>query len=84
MGYLIGLAVGIPIAIVIVIVRHGLFMRNMPDEAKTREFVDAIREMKLRGCGYQERLEWLKKAGLRKDVADVLLGEAERASHQNG
>lgn len=73
-------AIGILIAGVIYVVRHVLFVRNMPDDAKKKELVTTILEMKSRGCGYQERLEWLKRAGLRKDVADVLLGEAERTA----
>lgn len=82
MGVLIGLVVGILIAVPYVIIRRRLFLRNMPDESKKAELLAEVRRMKERGSGYADRLQFLRNAGLRKDVADILLGEAERTASQ--
>jgi len=82
MGVLLGLVTGILIAIPLVLIRRRLFLRNMPDGDRKAEFIAEVVRMRDRGCGYSERLQFLRDAGLRKDVADVVLGEAERVASQ--
>lgn len=82
MGVLVGLAVGIPLAIIIHFVRRHRFTRNMPEGERRRQLISAIVDMRRQGLVYQDRLAYLRQQGLRKDVADVLLGEAERASSE--
>ena len=76
----LGFIIAIPFIIVMFIVQMRQFNRNMPDEARKKEFLVTLQEMKQRGCSYAERFEFLSEAGLRRDVANVLLGEAERIS----
>jgi len=77
MEFLIGSVIGLLIGIPLFLVRRCLFLRNMPDSARKAELIAEVLRMRQRGCGYAERLRFLRETGLRKDVADVLLGEAE-------
>jgi hypothetical protein len=53
MGVLIGLAVGIPVGILILVFRHRAFVRNMPDGGKRRELIASIQEMKEMGDSHE-------------------------------
>ena len=79
MGVLIGFAIGIPLVIIILFVREYRFIRNMPQGERRQQLVSAVVEMKRQGKGYGDRLAYLQQQGIHKDVADVLLGDAERA-----
>lgn len=76
---MLGVAIGSIAAAIALALRIWRNSRNWPDDKKKLELLIQIREWKLRGLGYQQRLELLTAQGLRKDVADALLGEAERA-----
>jgi hypothetical protein len=76
---LLGMVIGLVIGTVSLIVRIYLNIRGIPPLHRRRELLHTIRQMKIEGYGYQQRLEYLQKQDLRKDVADVLLAEAEKA-----
>ena len=79
MAVLIGTAIGIPIGIVFLIIRRYRFLQNLPTDDRKHQLVSTIVKMKREGSNYADRLAYLRKQGIRKDVADVLLGEAERS-----
>lgn len=84
MGVLIGIAIGIPIAAIMLVIRTWLYNRNLPSGERKDHLLQNIVDMKRRGYGYAERLAYLRKEGLRKDVADCLLGDAERLDKKIG
>jgi len=79
MGVLVGTAIGIVVGIVLVIIQRYRFQRNYPAGDRKDQLISAIAKMKREGSSYGERLAYLKQQGIHKDVADVLLGEAERS-----
>lgn len=71
-------AVGLVIILARLFIRHWRNSRNAPTEEKKQELLRVIHEWKARGYSYSERLERLRQQGYRKDIADALLGEAEK------
>jgi len=73
------------VALVVVVIRLVLrriqikrFNDNMPTDKKKQELLATISEWKAQGDSYSRRLELLMRQGYRRDVADFILGEAER------
>lgn len=79
-GFTLVAAVGFLIGLVLLAIRIWRNQRNMPTPEEKAQLIAMIRECKAEGWGYSERLELLRKKGLRRDVADVLLGEAEKSN----
>lgn len=79
-GFTLATGVGLVIGLVLLGIRIWRNHCNMPTAEKKAQLIAMIREWKTEGRGYSERLELLRKQGLRRDVADVLLGEAETAN----
>ncbi len=71
-------ALGLMIMFARLFIQHWRNSRNTPTEEKRRELLQVIQEWKVRGYNYSERLERLRQQGYRRDVADALLGEAEK------
>jgi hypothetical protein len=78
-GFLVVTAVGVLLGFLLVFIFRQRFRRNYPAEDRKQQLIAGLVKMKQEGRGYAERLAWLQGQGLHKDVADVLLGEAERA-----
>lgn len=78
-GAFLAVAVGLAIGLILGVIRIWRNARNMPTDEKRQELLRMIREWKKLGYSYSKRLALLKEQGYRKDVADSLLGEAERA-----
>jgi len=76
---LVGTAIGIPLAVILMVIRRRCFLHNFPTEAQKQLLISEIVKMKQEGRNYADRLAYLRKQGILKDVADVLLGEAERS-----
>lgn len=79
-------------AVTVVCAAIGLVLRSVRDRRNRKNFPDAegvaslivlIQEWKAKGLDYRERVQLLMERGLRRDVADTLLGEAERQT-KNG
>jgi hypothetical protein len=83
MGILIGLAIGIPLGIILLIIRHWLNCRCLPSGERREYLLCEVKKMKKQGMDYKKRLTYLRQQGLTKDVADFLLGEAERLADNN-
>jgi len=47
----------------------------MPEETCRKELLAEIKQMREQNAPYNDRLAYLQQQGLRKDVADDLLGE---------
>lgn len=77
-GVIVGTIVGLLIGIPALLIRLKLNARNMPAGEKRQAFLASIREMKAQGLSYEERKRRLMDQGLRPDVANQLLAEAER------
>jgi hypothetical protein len=60
------------------VVKAWLIARNSPDPERRAGLLAAVNRMRSEGRPYAERLAYLQNEGLRRDVADALLGEAER------
>ena len=73
-------AVGLVVGCALRAVRLWRNRRTMPTAEKKTELIAMIQQWKAEGRLYSERLQLLKKQGMRQDVADVLLGEAEKAN----
>lgn len=74
-------ALGLAIGVGVLAVRVSRNSRNWPDDGRKRELIAQIQAWKREGLGYRERLGLLSAQGLRRDVADALLGEAERTQN---
>jgi hypothetical protein len=68
--------------IIIQPIRRKLFYRNRPDGERRKQLIANIRELRRNGADYHQRLEYLRNQGLRRDVADELLGEVEESEIQ--
>jgi H+/gluconate symporter-like permease len=79
LSILIGAIIAIPLVILLILLRQSRFRKNFPDEGRKQELISSLVSMKRAGKNYSERLAFLQSQGFHKDVADVLLGEAERA-----
>ena len=75
---LIGPGLGLVIGIVLLFVRTRRDAANAPSQDRQRHLIDIILEQKRQGWSYSERLAHLRSLGLRRNVADFILGEAER------
>lgn len=73
-------AIGLVFAAVTLSIRISRNARNWPDADGKRNLIIQIREWKRSGLSYRQRRGLLSAQGLRKDVADVLLGEAKRSA----
>jgi hypothetical protein len=60
-------------------IRRKLFYRNRPDGERRKQLITKIRELRQNGADYHQRLKYLRNQGLRRDVADELLGEVEES-----
>lgn len=79
MGVLVGTAIGIVVGIVLIIIQRYRFLRNSPTDDRKQQLISTLVKMKREGSSYGDRLAYLQKQGIHKDVAEVLLGEAERS-----
>lgn len=79
--FLLATAVGLGFSLAHVSIRHWRNKRNTPTEEKKQELLRLIQAWKAQGYSYSERLGLLREQGYRKDVADTLLGEAEKPSN---
>jgi hypothetical protein len=80
-GLLYGLVVFVIYFVLFLIVsriRRALFTRNRAEGQKRQQLLSDIRKMRQDGADYRQRLAYLRERGLRRDVADELLGEAEQ------
>ncbi|HPW19003.1 MAG TPA: hypothetical protein PLP83_11595 [Candidatus Aminicenantes bacterium] len=77
-GVIVGTIVGLLIGIPALLIRLKLNARNMPAGERRQAVLASIREMKAQGLSYEERKRRLMDQGLRPDVANQLLAEAER------
>jgi hypothetical protein len=75
---LLAVGVGLVIGLIVFFVRARRNARNVPTQEKKQELLAMIQDWKALGYSYSARLELLQRQGLRKDVADALLGEAEK------
>lgn len=71
-------ALGMVIILARLFISHWRNSRNTPTEEKKQELLKVIHEWKAHGYSYAERLERLRQQGYQRDVADALLGEAEK------
>lgn len=78
LGFLLAAVVGGVIGVLWLIIRRQRNLQNWPTEEKRLELLGLIRDWKVHDLNYSQRLERLIKLGYTKDVADALLGEAER------
>jgi hypothetical protein len=81
LSVLVGLVIGIPLALVIMVFQRRRFIKNFPAEDRKLQLLSVVSKMRQEGRNYADRLAYLQGQGLRKDVADILLGEAERSDH---
>ena len=79
-GFLVVTTIGILLGLLLVVILRQRFRRNYPAEDRKQQLVATLVKMKQEGRGYTNRLAWLQGQALHKDVADVLLGEAEIAA----
>lgn len=77
-GFLVVTAIGVLLGLLLVVILRQRFRRNFPAEDRKQQLIAVLVKMKHEGRNYSERLAYLQEQGLHKDVADVLLGEAER------
>lgn len=67
--------VGLVIGLILLYLKLVKDAENAPDEGRRLELLAQIKHMRENNATYQERLAYLKEQGLRRDVADELLGE---------
>lgn len=77
-GMIVGAIVGFLIGIAALLIRIKLNARNMPAGEQRQAVLASIWEMKAQGLSYEQRKRRLMDQGLRPDVADQLIAEAER------
>jgi hypothetical protein len=77
--FLVVTVIAVPLAIILIAIRWRRFQNNFPAEERKQQLISAVAQMKREGRKYADRLAYLQAQGLNKDVADVLLGEAERS-----
>ncbi len=53
-------------------------LKNLPSEDMKKDLIEELVECRKKGMSYIERLTFLKQKGIRKNVADILLADAER------
>lgn len=78
LGFTLAAVVGLVIGGVLLFIRILRNRRNWPSDERRQQLLTLIREWKREGLDYPGRLDRLMEQGFRKDVADMLLGEAER------
>jgi len=78
LGFLLAGVVGVMIGVIWLFIRRRRNLQNWPNEEKRQELLEQIREWKAHDLNYSQRLNRLIKLGYTKDVADAILGEAER------
>jgi len=80
-GLLYGLVVFVLYLLCFIIIqpiRRAFFNRNRPTGERREQLIADIRKLRQNGADYHQRLAYLRRQGLRRDVADELLGEAEQ------
>ena len=76
--FIVAGVVGTVIGIGWLFARLQLNASNRPNDERRRQLVDTAIKMRQDGEPYPQRLAYLQTQGLRKDVADEILAEAER------
>lgn len=72
--------VALVIGLVPAVIFFWRFKRNMPTAERMAQLIAMIREWKVEGKDYSERLDLLRKQGLRKDVAEIILAKADKGN----
>ena len=75
--FVLAAIVGVVIKAATVGVRYWLNIQNYPTDERKRNLLDAVVRMRRAGETYRRRLAYLQGQGLRKDVAEEIIAEAE-------
>lgn len=73
----VGIVGGLLLAFIRLTMRHFKNARNVPQGDRREQLISVLADMKTKGKNYNERMAFLQDQGIRKDVADALLGELE-------
>ena len=57
--------------------RKLFIKKRMPNEEELKSYIKEIQELKKNGATYQERMEFLKKRGLPKEICEAIIMYSE-------